>query len=291
MFTAETKKKHAEIAEKLRSRRNVDWKAVACRLKLIRERVPGNGSCSCSQDKWREIVYPDGKISTRTSLSNLERGETIPDGEDLVRYAAAGGVSLEWLLYGEEEKKAEKPTTLRDFVRVIADTWDTLELSLSEESVDVAPDNPNTYIHDFLTIKIPIRTIDKNNPPDFVNCNSFIVGTALLDIAAARENITNAQNERDPEISNAYYNIYFKTLHNILYGNEHIPSNKTGVPDVVEIRDNDGEELDIPYAAPKGKYGAVVVAPYWEYLKMSESQREKYIEHIKKDYYTPNDDK
>lgn len=106
MISEQTKAKYEELAERVRSRRAINWQDVAKRLKSIRQKVEGNGSNCCNQQAWKRIIFPEEAETSRSSISKLENGDQIPSADILARYAAAGGVSLEWLLYGEGKEEA-----------------------------------------------------------------------------------------------------------------------------------------------------------------------------------------
>lgn len=155
MISEQTKAKYEELAERVRSRRAINWKDVAKRLKSIRQKVEGNGSNCCNQQAWKRIVFPEEAETSRSSISKLENGDQIPSADILARYAAAGGVSLEWLLYGEEEKKEEKPTTLRNFAKVISNMMSPLDISIEISPSDKeVKEGRNTQ---YCIIKFPYR--------------------------------------------------------------------------------------------------------------------------------------
>ena len=124
----------------MRSRRAINWQDVAKRLKSIRQKVEGNGSNCCNQQAWKRIIFPEEAETSRSSISKLENGDQIPSADILARYAAAGGVSLEWLLYGEEEKKEDAPNpediSAKDFCRAIANAVYPLCLNVSLQDTE-----------------------------------------------------------------------------------------------------------------------------------------------------------
>ena len=92
MISEQTKAKYEELAERVRSRRAINWQDVAKRLKSIRQKVEGNGSNCCNQQAWKRIIFPEEAETSRSSISKLENGDQIPSADILARYAAAGGV-------------------------------------------------------------------------------------------------------------------------------------------------------------------------------------------------------
>lgn len=196
MPTTETIEKQNECKERVRNSRGIDWEAVASRLRAVREKVPGNATTAdkrahcCGLQEWARILWPDENKS-HTKISQLERGKQTPDLDTLLRYAAAGGVSLEWLLYGETEKKEEKPTTLRDFCRVIADMWNGLGISIEIPPHIRDLDGKNDGETEYLTIKFPLchyyYLSDKSEDLSIYYYKSGWIAKKAL------ENISNAQ--------------------------------------------------------------------------------------------------
>lgn len=145
MPTTETIEKQNECKERVRNSRRIDWEAVAGRLRAVREKVPGNATTAdkrahcCGLQEWARILWPD-ESKSHTKISQLERGKQTPDLDTLLRYAAAGGVSLEWLLYGEEEKKEDAPNpediSAKDFCRAIANAVYPLRLNVSLQDTE-----------------------------------------------------------------------------------------------------------------------------------------------------------
>ena len=191
MISEQTKAKYEELAERVRSRRAINWQDVAKRLKSIRQKVEGNGSNCCNQQAWKRIIFPEEAETSRSSISKLENGDQIPSADILARYAAAGGVSLEWLLYGKEEEKEEKPTTLRDFCRVIADMWNGLGISIEIPPHIRDLDGKNDGETEYLTIKFPLchyyYLSDKSEDLSIYYYKSGWIAKKAL------ENISNAQ--------------------------------------------------------------------------------------------------
>ena len=95
----------------------VDKKAVGKRIRQIRERLPGKPI----QEKFYEILcdIPD----TSKTVSKWERGIQEPSLQDIVRIAAVGHVSIEWLLTGKGKgispTVGESTPTLRDYCELL----------------------------------------------------------------------------------------------------------------------------------------------------------------------------
>lgn len=189
MPTTETIEKQNECTERVRNSRGIDWEAVASRLRAVREKVPGNATTAdkrahcCGLQEWARILWPD-EDKNHTKISQLERGKQTPDLDTLLRYAAAGGVSLEWLLYGEEEKKEGSPATLRDFAKVISNMMSPLNISIeispSDEEVKAAKSMQ------YCIIKFPYRhySVNSISGNDDLNtvCNGGSIARPLLQL-------------------------------------------------------------------------------------------------------------
>lgn len=219
----EKEEKVRQAQERAKEVRTLDIKEIKKRMQKIRK------SFDMNQEDFFSVISPEKenafmenqtgtaetkkqkrpkKASSKQSYISKIENRKSPKIDDLERYAAAGGVSLEWLLYGEEEKKEEKPTTLRDFCRVVADTWEQLNIS-----VEIPNDTEDKISGqtEYCTIKIPL--VDYYYSSDDVKYLSLrqypygsIVGKALNMISKEYDSynsFTKTLYERDRK--NPYY--------------------------------------------------------------------------------------
>lgn len=120
--------------------KNINKTAIGNRIRSIRESTEGKSRKHMTQEEFYTWVTGEESLTANQTVGWWESGKTV-NLDFLVDLSRKAGVSLDWLVLGdEEERKREEETkrTLRDYCRILfvdmADkfhaTW-----SLSDESI------------------------------------------------------------------------------------------------------------------------------------------------------------
>lgn len=143
----EKEEKVRQAQERAKEVRTLDIKEIKKRMQKIRK------SFDMNQEDFFSVIFPEKenafmenqtgtaetkkqkrpkKASSKQSYISKIENRKSPKIDDLERYAAAGGVSLEWLLYGKAEKGNKSDDIFRpaEFCRMIANAMERLNLQI-----------------------------------------------------------------------------------------------------------------------------------------------------------------